>query len=33
MSEFLIYKTEGGKTQISVVLENETLWLSQKQLT
>jgi hypothetical protein len=33
MSEFLIYQTEGGKTQISVVLENETLWLSQKQLT
>ena len=32
MSEFLIYQTEGGKTQISVVLENETLWLSQKQL-
>jgi hypothetical protein len=33
MSEFLIYQTEGGKTQISLVLENETLWLSQKQLT
>ncbi len=33
MSEFLIYQTEGGKTQISVVLENETLWLTQKQLT
>lgn len=33
MSEFLIYQTEGGKTQISVVLENETLWLSQKQLS
>lgn len=33
MSEFLIYQTEGGETQISVVLENETLWLSQKQLT
>lgn len=33
MSEFLIYQTEGGKTQISVVLENENLWLSQKQLT
>lgn len=33
MSEFLIYQTEGGKTQISVVLENESLWLSQKQLT
>lgn len=33
MSEFLIYQTEAGKTQISVVLENETLWLSQRQLT
>lgn len=33
MSEFLIYQTEGGKTQISVVLENENLWLTQKQLT
>lgn len=33
MSEFLIYQTEGGKTQISVVLENATLWLSQKQLS
>lgn len=33
MSEFLIYQTEGGKTQISVLLENESLWLSQKQLT
>ena len=31
-NEFLIYQTEGGKTQISVVLENENLWLSQKQL-
>jgi hypothetical protein len=33
VSEFLIYQTEGGKTQISVVLENENLWLTQKQLT
>ncbi|WP_288841898.1 virulence RhuM family protein [uncultured Deefgea sp.] len=33
MSEFLIYQTEDGKTQLSVVLENETLWLNQKQLT
>lgn len=33
MSEFLIYQTEDGKTQLSVVLENEELWLSQKQLT
>jgi len=33
MSEFLIYQSEDGKTQLSVVLENENLWLSQKQLT
>ena len=33
MGEFLIYQAEDGKTQLSVVLENETLWLSQKQLT
>lgn len=33
MSEFLIYQSEDGKTQLSVVLENETLWLSQKQIT
>lgn len=33
MSEFLIYQAEDGKTQLSVVLENEELWLSQKQLT
>jgi hypothetical protein len=33
MSEFLIYQSEDGKTRLSVVLENENLWLSQKQLT
>lgn len=33
MSAFLIYQSEDGKTQLSVVLENETLWLSQKQIT
>jgi hypothetical protein len=33
MSEFLIYQAEDGKTQLSVVLEGEELWLSQKQLT
>jgi len=33
MSEFLIYQSEDGKTQLSVTLENETVWLSQKQLT
>lgn len=33
MSEFLIYQGEDGKTQLSVTLEDETVWLSQKQLT
>ena len=33
MSEFLIYQAEDGKTQLSVLLDNEDLWLSQKQLT
>ncbi|MCP5230067.1 virulence RhuM family protein [Accumulibacter sp.] len=33
MSEFLIYQSEDGRTKLSVVLEDETLWLSQKQLT
>lgn len=33
MSAFLIYQSEDGKTQLSVVLENETMWLSQKQIT
>ena len=33
MSECLIYQAEDGKTQLSVMLENEELWLSQKQLT
>jgi hypothetical protein len=31
--QFLIYQSEDGSTQIDVVLEAETLWLSQKQLT
>ncbi len=33
MSEFLIYLSEDGRTKLNVILENETLWLSQKQLT
>ncbi len=33
MSEFLIYQSEDGKTHLSVLLDNEELWLSQKQLT
>ena len=32
MSEMLIYQNENGQTDIEVKLENETLWLSQKQL-
>lgn len=33
MSNFLIYQSEDGRTRIDVVLEAETLWLSQKQIT
>jgi hypothetical protein len=33
MSKFLIYQSEDGTTRLSVMLENETIWLSQKQLT
>ena len=33
MSEFLIYQSEDGRTQINVMLEAETVWLNQKQLT
>ncbi len=31
--QFLIYQSEDGATRINVMLEAETLWLSQKQLT
>ena len=30
---FLIYRSEDGRTKIDVMLEAETLWLNQKQLT
>ncbi len=33
MSDFLIYQSEDGTTRIDVMLEAETLWLNQKQLT
>jgi hypothetical protein len=33
MNEFLIYQSEDGKTRLNVALKDETLWLSQKQLT
>jgi len=32
MNNILIYQTQDGKTKLEVTLENETLWLSQKQL-
>lgn len=32
MGDFLIYRSEDGRTKIDVVFEGETLWLSQKQL-
>ena len=31
--QFLIYQIEDGSTRIDVMLEAETLWLNQKQLT
>ena len=31
--QFLIYQSEDGSTRIDVMLEAETLWLNQKQLT
>ncbi|MBF0461827.1 MAG: virulence RhuM family protein [Magnetococcales bacterium] len=30
--EILLYQTEDGRTRLQVVLENQTLWLNQKQL-
>ena len=33
IDNFLIYRSEDGRTKIDVMLEAETLWLSQKQLT
>jgi hypothetical protein len=32
MGDFLIYRSEDGRTKIDVMFEGETLWLSQKQL-
>ncbi len=31
-NNILIYKTEDGKTEITVRLENEDIWLSQQQM-
>ena len=33
MSEIILYTTENGIIKINVQLENETVWLTQKQLT
>ena len=33
MSEIIIYSSANGKTKLEVTLENETIWLSQKQIT
>lgn len=32
-NKIFIYQTENGKTQLDVKLENETVWLTQAQLT
>ena len=31
--EILIYQTEDGKTKIDVFLEDDTIWLNQKQIS
>jgi hypothetical protein len=33
MSEFLIYQSEDGRTKLDVRLEDQMVWLSQKQFT
>lgn len=33
MSQILLYQSEDGRTKLDVWLENQTVWLSQKQLT
>lgn len=32
-NKIVIYQTENGRTQLDVKLENETVWLTQAQLT
>jgi len=32
MSEIIIYTTQNGQTKLEVTLENETIWLNQKQI-
>ena len=31
-NQIIIYQTEDGQTQVDVRLENETVWLTQKQI-
>ena len=33
MSQILLYQSEDGRTKLDMRLENQTLWLNQKQLT
>lgn len=33
MSQFLLYQSEDGRTKLDVRLDDQTVWLSQKQLT
>ena len=33
MDQFLIYQSEDGRTKLDVRLEDQTVWLNQKQLT
>ena len=33
MSQFLLYQSENGRTKLDVRLDDQTVWLSQKQLT
>ncbi len=33
MSQFLLYQSEDGRTKLDVRLDEQTVWLSQKQLT
>ncbi len=32
MPDIIIYNTNNGKTKLEVTLEDETIWLSQKQI-
>ena len=32
MSDFLLYKTDDGEVEVDVILDQETVWLSQNQM-